>query len=442
MHPIRSILGLSEIARLGLANLRLHFLRSVLTALGIILGVAAVITMVSIGEGSKQAALDQIERLGARNIVIRSVKPPEPASRQGNQRGWSVSYGITRADLAVLLDQFEDADNIVPLKAVGAEVIKNEVKQTSQAFGTTPEFLDVANLTVDRGRFVSQQDVDDRVGVAVLGSQVARDLFPYSDPLGDTLRIDHQVFQIVGVMEPVGLSGGAGAALVGRDLNNDVYLPITTARDRFNDLIVRRASGAFSADNVEISEVYYEAPSRSRVLLDAERLERLMAARHKNLTDIDLVVPYELLETAEREALQSNILLGSIAGISLLVGGIGIMNIMLASVTERTREIGIRRALGATRDHIVWQFVMETGVISALGGVIGVGLGIGLTFAIDWAGPAIMEYFRTDAEITTALRLWSIVLSFAVATLTGVVFGLYPAVVAARQDPIVALRHD
>ena len=442
MNPFRSILGLSEIARLGLKNLRLHFLRSVLTALGIILGVAAVITMVSIGEGSKQAALDQIERLGARNIVIRSVRPPEAQNQGGGQRSWQVNYGLSRADLRVIEGQFTDAADIVPLKSIGAEILKNEVKQTSQAFGTTPDYLTVAKLTVARGRFISQQDVDDRVGVAVLGSEVAKDLFPYSDPLGDTFRVDHQVFRVIGIMAPVGLSGGAGAALVGRDLNNDVYVPVTTARDRFNDLIVRRSSGSFSAENVEVSEIYYEAPSRERVLVDAARLERLMAARHPGMKDIDLIVPYELLETAEREALQSNILLGSIAGISLLVGGIGIMNIMLASVTERTREIGIRRALGATRDHIIWQFVMETGVISALGGLIGVGLGIALTFGIDWAGPAIMEYFKTDAQITTQLRMWSIVLSFAVATMTGVVFGLYPAVVAARQDPIVALRHD
>ena len=443
MNPLRSFVGLSEIARLGLQNLRRHFLRSVLTALGIILGVAAVITMVSIGEGSKRAALDQIERLGARNIVIRSVRPPEAAQNQGgNQRSWQVSYGLTRNDLRTLRGQFRDADNVVPLKSIGAEVLKNQFKQVSQAFGTTPEFQDVANLTVARGRFLGERDVEDRIGVAVLGSQVAHDLFPFSDPINDTVRIDHQVFRVIGVMAPVGLSGGAGAALVGRDLNNDVYVPVTTARDRFNDLIVRRASGAFSAENVEISEIYYEAPVRERVLPDAARLERLLEARHPDMKDIDLIVPYELLEAAEREALQSKILLGSIAGISLLVGGIGIMNIMLASVTERTREIGIRRALGATRDHIIWQFVMETGVISALGGMIGVGLGIALTFAIDWAGPTIMEYFRTDAQITAELRLWSIVLSFAVATMTGVVFGLYPAIVAARQDPIVALRHD
>ena len=432
---------LLEIVRLGLQNLRLHVLRSVLTALGIILGVAAVITMVSIGEGSKRAALDQIERLGARNIIVRSVKPPESNQPSQGQRGWQVSYGLKRATLAAIEEQFPDAAEIVPLKAVGNEVLRRETKQTSQAFGTTPAFLEVANLRVGRGRFLSEQDVARRVAVAVLGSEVAKDLFPFEDPMAGTVRIDDQVFTVIGIMEPVGLSGGSGAALVGRDLNNDVYIPVTTARDRFNDLIVRRASGSSSAESVEISEVYYESSTRERVLVDASRLKRLLESRHPGLRDIDVIIPYELLESARRTALQSNILLGSIAGISLLVGGIGIMNIMLASVTERTREIGIRRALGATRDHIVYQFVVETGVLSAVGGLIGVALGVGLTFGIAALSPFIREFLGGE-EIRTALTAWSILLSFSVATLTGLIFGIYPALVAARQDPIVALRHD
>jgi putative ABC transport system permease protein len=433
---------LFETIRLGLSNLRVHLLRSVLTALGIILGVAAVITMVSIGEGAKQAALDQIERLGARNIILRSVRPAQSTEQTGgNRRGVQISYGLTRADFDLIREQFPDAASIVPLKSIGAEVLKDERKLTSQAFGTISEFLEVSGSRVARGRFLSEQDVDARVGLAVLGSQVAADLFPTSDPINQSLRIDHQVFQIIGVMAPVGLSGGAGAALVGRDLNNDVYIPVTTARDRFNDLVVRRASGSFSAENIEISEIYFEAPTRPRVVVDAQRIERLLELRHPEMTDIDIVVPYELLETADRQALQSNILLGSIAGISMLVGGIGIMNIMLASVQERTREIGIRRALGATRDDIVRQFIIETGVISMLGGVLGVGLGVGLTIGIKAAAPWIASQIGTEA-IHSQLTGWSIGVSFIVATAIGLAFGIYPALVAARQDPIVALRHD
>ncbi|MEO1128138.1 MAG: ABC transporter permease [Planctomycetota bacterium] len=434
---------LFEILRLGLQNLRLHVLRSVLTALGIILGVAAVITMVSIGEGSKQAALDQIERLGARNIILRSSRPAQTDNPQsGNRRSWTVSYGLERSTLQAIREQFADAPTIVPLKSVGSEVLRAEARQVSQAFGTTPEFLRVAGLNVARGRFLTDEDIDQRMAVAVLGSETARALFPLDDPMGQTLRIDQQVFVIIGIMQPVGLAGGAGSALVGRDLNKDVYIPVTTARDRFNDLVVRRSSGSFTAEEIEISEIYYEAPTRGRVMADAARLERLLTVLHPGLRDVEIVVPVELLEAAERTALQTNILLGAIAGISLLVGGIGIMNIMLASVTERTREIGIRRALGATRDHIVWQFVVETGVLSALGGIIGVALGIGMTFLIGWGAPKIADFLRSDAEISTALTSWSIVLSFGVATLTGLIFGIYPAIVAARQDPIVALRHD
>ncbi len=432
---------LFEIIRLGLTNLRLHFLRSVLTALGIILGVAAVITMVSIGEGTKQLALEQIERLGARNIIIRSVKPPE-ARQSGESRGFQVSYGLVRETYAHIKDAFPDAESIVALKAVGSEVIRNDVKRTSQAFGTVPGYREAINLKVDRGRYLTEQDIEERTPVAVIGYEVARDYFPLEDPLGKTFRIDQQSFKVVGVLRQIGLAGGAGAALVGRDLNYDVHIPITCARERFGDVVQRRTSGSFSAEKVELSEIVYQAPSRDRVLLDAALLERIVESHHPGMSDVDMLVPYELLESAKQEALQSNILLGAIAGISLLVGGIGIMNIMLASVTERTREIGIRRALGATKAHIVWQFVVETGVISALGGVVGVGLGIGLALGVNAFADDLAKWAGADTTIRTSLTSWSIFLSFGIATITGLVFGIYPALVAARQDPIVALRHD
>ena len=439
---------LLETMKLGLNNLRLHMLRSVLTAMGIIFGVTAVITMVSIGEGSKRQALDQLESLGARNIIVRSQKPPDAADTGGRQRSWANRYGITRDDLRAIEANFPDMDGIVPLKSVGSQILRNELRMTSQAFGTTPQLQQVANLRVSRGRYLTEADLVGREMVGVIGSEVAAKLFPFDDPLGATLRIDDRVVTIVGVLTPVGLSGGAGTALVGRDLNLDLHIPITTAENVFGDLVVRRESGSFQANEVQIEEVYLVSSSRERVLYDAERVRRLMSTRHPRLTDITLVVPYELLESARKSAMTWNLVLGFIASISLLVGGIGIMNIMLAAVTERTREIGIRRALGATRKHIVWQFLVETGVLSAIGGLIGIGLGVGLSLAVQWtvprlhALPAVGTWFETDATLPTQLTAWSIFLSFGVAAATGLIFGIYPAIVAAKQDPIVALRHD
>ncbi len=439
---------LLETIRLGLANLRLQMLRSILTALGIIFGVSAVITMVAIGEGSTAEALAQIERLGARNIIIRSQQPAETTQQGVQQQSMMLKYGLTREDLRIIEESFPDASAVVPLKEVGSQVLRGPISATSQAFGTTPEFLRVARLTVARGRYINQTDMRDEALVAVIGPAMADALFPLEDPLGKTFRIDAYVLQVVGVLAPVGLSGGAGAALVGRDLNLDIHLPITTARAVMGDTVVRRASGSFSMTEVEVHEIYLEAPTRDRVVPDAQLVRRLLETRHPRMEDVSMIVPYELLESARQRAMTGQWISGAIAGISLLVGGIGIMNIMLANVTERTREIGIRRALGATRKHIVAQFLVETSVLSAIGGLIGVALGVGLSLSIGWlvprlhSLPVIGASVPADASLPTVLSLWSIVVAFMVAAATGLVFGLYPARKAARQDPIVALRHD
>jgi len=439
-----------EIIHLGLRNLRLHLLRSVLTALGIILGVTAVITMVSIGEGSKREALDQIERLGARNIIVRSQKPAETQTAGGGkQRSFVSKYGLTREDLAVINANFEPSGCIVaPLKTVGSQVLRMDRRRISQAFGVTPALADLAGLRVARGRYITDADLEDDAMVAVIGAEIARTLFPFDDPLGSTFRIDDKALRVVGVLAPVGLSGGAGGALVGRDLNLDVHIPFTTARNVFGDLVIRGSTGSRDITEVQIHEIYIESPSRNRVRTDAARLKRLIETRHPKMEDITVIVPYELLENARKSAMTWNLVLGAVAGISLLVGGIGIMNIMLASVTERTREIGIRRAIGATRTHIISQFLVETGVLSVIGGLIGVALGVGLSLAVEWIVPIlprvpiIGSLFDSALDLPTAVTGWSIALSFSIATLTGLVFGIYPAIVAARQDPIVALRHD
>ncbi|MCH7962159.1 MAG: ABC transporter permease [Planctomycetes bacterium] len=425
---------LFETIKLGVQNLRLHLLRSILTTSGIVFGIAAVIVMVSIGEGSTRQALLMIESLGATNIIVRSQKPPQSGQQQGGQQsGFVQQFGITRADLAVIREHFrEGVEAIVPVKAVGNQLLKDDRVQTSQAFGTIPQLRDVANLRVARGRYLSQEDLDRRALVAVIGSEVARILFPFDDPLGDTIRIDEAALTVVGVLEPVGLSGGAGALLIGRDLNLDVHIPLTTAEAKFGDVVIRRQSGSTDAQEVQVSEVYVKVADREQVLIDAARLRRLMDVRHPGLTDIELIVPFELLQAAKNRARTGRVVSAAIAGVSLLVGGIGIMNIMLASVTERTREIGIRRALGATRKHIIWQFLIETSVLSSIGGVIGVGLGIGVSVAME----------KGIADLPTVITGWSIVVALVVATLTGLIAGMYPARKAAMQDPIVALRHD
>jgi len=437
-----------EIVRLGFQNLWLHKLRSILTSLGIILGVAAVIIMVSIGEGNKQAILRQIQQLGATNIILRSSKPAEAANFGSQSRSMVVKYGLTRRDFRRVLANIEDAKAIVPLKGVGSEVSYGAQRTISQTFGTTPELIDVTSLRVASGRYLTDQDLREKAKVAVIGSGVADKLFRLSDPLGDQLRIDDQVFNIVGVLQPVGLAGGKGAALVGRDLNHDVHIPLTTAESSFGDIVIRRQSGSFSGEEVELSEIFIQAPSTEAVVNMAERIERVVEFEDEQKSDVDLIVPWELLENEKRNRLVWDIVLISVAAISLLVGGIGIMNIMLASVTERTREIGIRRALGATRRHITMQFLVETGSLSAVGGLIGIAVGVGLSVLLEVALPAVLDldiirrYFEAEVQLETQVTTWSIITSFIVASSIGLIFGIYPAMVASRKDPIVALRHD
>ena len=440
---------LLEILRLGLKNLRLHLLRSVLTSLGIILGVAAVIVMVSIGEGNKQAALREIEALGATNVIVRSSKPPEASTFGGEERSFVAAYGITRQDLRRIEHNVSDATYIVPLKAAGAEISFQAHRMVSQVFGTTPQLQRVANLRLEpRGRYLTAEDLRNTTPVAVIGSEVAQKFFRMRDPLGATFRIDQQPFRVIGVMRPIGLAGGASSPLVGRDWNKDVHIPLSTATSQFGDIVVRRQSGSFSGEEVELAEIYVTANSTDAVLQTAERVKRLITVGHPEFSDVQLIVPWELLENVKKTQLVWNIVLIAIAAISLVVGGIGIMNIMLASVTERIREIGIRRALGATRRHIVAQFMVETGTLTAVGGVLGILVGVGVSVGLDRLVPWILNlsmvrrYFETTVSLETQITTWSIVVSFVVAALVGLVFGIYPAVLASRQDPIVALRHD
>jgi putative ABC transport system permease protein len=437
-----------ETILLGLKSLRLHALRSVLTSLGIVLGVASVIIMVSIGEGNKQSALRAIQSLGATNVIVRSQRPPESQQVGSQRRSFVAKFGMVSADMR-RLEQFVDAIAIIPLKSVGSEVSVGASRITSQTFGTIPALQEVANLRIKSGgRYLVEEDLRRRAPVAIIGSEIEKLFFPLTDPHGMKLKIDSRVFTIVGVLEPIGLAGGAGSALVGRDLNKDVHIPMTTAKLEFGDVVMRRQSGSFSGEEVEISEIYLTAHSTDDVIPMAEHIRNVMKVDHPLLRDVEIIVPWELLENVRRTTATTNILLTAIAAISLLVGGIGIMNIMLASVVERTREIGIRRAVGASRSDIAIQFLIETGSLSAAGGLLGIGLGVGISIGLETWLPWILGLpgLRGIADVSVGLETqitgWSIVVSFLVAAGIGLVFGIYPAIIASKQDPIVALRHD
>ena len=426
---------LLETLRLGLANLFLHKLRSLLTALGIICGVFAVILMVAIGEGNKQAALARIRQLGANNIILRSVKPPESNS-VGESRQRLIAYGLKRIDLRRIQALLPRLDAAAPLKEVGAIVQRDSLRSTAAVYGVVPNLIDITSLRLQRGRYLNQADLDARSHVVVLGAEVADRLFPLADPLGGVVQVGDRPHKVVGVLRPVGLAGGAGSALVGRDLNFDLHIPLTSAEAEWGDMVVKRSSGSFDGRIVELSEVYLRVRDGDDVLETGRQVRDILALEHPDLSDVEVIIPLELLEQEKSTRLMQNALLISIACISLLVGGIGIMNIMLASVTERTREIGIRRAVGATRAHILLQFLIETTTLSGLGGLIGVALGLG--------GAALVGliHHRIEGIEQPQVTLWSIAVSFAVATSVGIVFGLYPARQAALQDPIHALRHD
>lgn len=429
---------LIETLILGLVNLSLHKSRSLLTALGIIFGVAAVITMVAIGEGNKQKALADISELGARNVIVRSVKPASDSNAGGSSsRQVLVNYGIRRKDIRRIKETIHGIERIVSLKRVGTRVTLGKYKVAAEVFGTTSELAEVTKLRLARGRYLTDADqIMVTNNVAVLGDAVASRLFPLHDPIGKIIHIDRQPFTVVGILRPVGLAAGAGTALVGRDLNFDIHIPMSAAMARFGDTRVNRGNGSFEATSVELSEVYIEIKNEKSVPVVAEQIRHLLDLSHKTKGDVTTIVPLELLIQAERTQKMFNVLMVAISSVSLLVGGIGIMNIMLATVTERTREIGIRRALGATRIHIAYQFLVETTVLSCIGGIVGIALGLAAIAALVYAN----HYF--PALEKPRLVPVSIAVSFVVATTVGVVFGLYPAVQASRQDPIVALRHD
>ncbi len=429
-----------DTVKVRVKKILLHKLRSLLTLLGVILGVGSVIAMLAVGEGSKKEALERIRSLGADNVIIRSVKPnfeeeERPQQRSGDDDEAPVSvlqYGLKHTDLERLRATLPTISRAVPVALATTNVSRQRFRMpTARVLGTTPEFLEIKRLGVERGRFISGVDINNAWNVAVLAAGSANQLFQFEDPLGQHILIANDVYRVVGVLEPQNSGNNTPGAVGQQDLNNDIYVPISCVQRRLGEMHAVRASGGRSFEQTELSEITLTVREERYVSQTAEMARQLLQRSHPEAKDFSIQVPLELLAQAMEEKRMWNMVLGSIAGISLLVGGIGIMNIMLASVTERTKEIGIRRALGATKRAISVQFLVETVLLSSTGGVLGVMLGVSIPIVVS---------FLTDLD--TVISLWSVVLSFAISVGVGIVFGWYPAQRAASLNPIVALRHE
>jgi putative ABC transport system permease protein len=411
---------------LGIKSLMLHKLRSFLTMLGIVFGVSSVIAMLSIGEGASKEALDQIRKLGSSNILVSSIKPVEDEATTTAHSHMSI-YGLLYDDELRIQETFAAVERVAPVKLLRKEGRLYERALELRVVGTTPSWFGLVQRSFIAGREILPRDMEGHAKIVVLTEYGARRLLATEQAIGEQLRIGGEYFEVVGIVKSESDQGGD---IQTPDQEVDAYIPLNVARSSFGDMVIRVTSGGREMSRVELHQLIVQVRSNEEVEATAEGIRKMLARFHKKL-DYKVDVPLALLRQAEATKRNFNIVLGSIAGISLLVGGIGIMNIMLASVTERTREIGVRRAIGAKRRQIISQFLIETVVLSTLGGFIGIGIGV----SIPW----LVTRF---SGMPTIVAGYSLVLSVGISMAVGIVFGLYPAVRAANLDPIEALRHE
>jgi putative ABC transport system permease protein len=432
--------------QIGIKSLLLHPLRSALTVLGIFIGVAAVIWLLAIGEGISRKAQEQIEGLGANNIILRSIKPPSEVTERS--RGLT-PYGLTRDDFARLTATIPTVTRAMPIRELRRRFGYKGRMVDGRLVGSTPDYAEVTRLEVDRGRFLTAADGREKKNFCVLAAGTAEKLFPFEDPIGEAIHVEEQYYVVVGVLKARMPTAGIGGSLAAQDFSSDVYIPIETLRTRIGDLVVTRRSGSFEGEMVQLSQITLRVDKVENVMETSELVKQTLAQSHR-IDDFGVTVPLELLEQARTTRLMFIIFMGLIAAISLVVGGIGIMNIMLATVTERTREIGIRRALGAKRRDIIRQFLVETVSLSTVGGLTGVLGGLlcqpvtkFVQARVEAAFPKVMSQLPDVIKaVEPVIVPFSIPLAFIIAVTIGVIFGLYPARRAAAMDPIEALRHE
>ncbi|PHN01182.1 ABC transporter permease [Flavilitoribacter nigricans] len=436
---------------LAIEGINANKLRSFLTALGIIFGVAAVISMLAIGSGAKQAILDQMKLIGTNNIVISAsqniISDDEDAedaedSEDNNEDGKRpFSPGLTLEDAKALTRVLPTIEKVSPEIVLSTNIIQDAKLVKGRVIGINNDFFELNRLALERGQFFHDVHLTKGQSVCIIGKNIQARFFSEDNPIGKSIKCGNTWLRIIGVLERRAASKESMENLGIRDVNSDVYVPVTTALLRFKNRAkitaqdISRGRGRSGNNNQEnyhqLDRVVVRVNDSKAMQASAEVIARVLKRRHLDLVDFEIEVPELLLEQEQKTQDTFNLVLAVIAGISLLVGGIGIMNIMLASVLERIKEIGVRRSLGATQNDIILQFLFEAVFISLIGGLIGVLLGV-----------TAAELIARSADIPTVVSGWSILLSFGVAATIGLVFGLFPAQKAAKQDPIKALRTD
>ena len=409
----------SENIRLAITALFDHKIRSFLTMLGIIFGVASVIAMLSIGEGAKREAIAKYQDLGVNNIIIREKKLSESELEEVRAK---FSQGLSLKDANAIREIVPGIAKIASQAEIDTEVRYTDKTVKSTVLGVTSNYLEMMNYRIRHGDLINDHHFNMKLKVCVLGSGVAATLFGHEDPIGNMVKVEDQWLEVIGVLESKTLFTETVGELAARDLNTDVYVPLSMFINRFN-----RENPLTS----EIQQITAQVDNSNRLIEASKLIDEILKRHHFNNNDYNIVIPFELLKQEEKERRIYNFLLGAIAAISLIVGGIGIMNIMLATVMERTREIGTRRAIGARKSDIMSQFVTEAVAISIVGGLIGVFFGVSLSLSVS-----------LFTEITTYIRLYSVLIAFTFSVIVGISFGYLPAKNAANLNPVESMRHE
>ncbi len=432
-------------------------LRSLLTALGIIFGVAAVIAMLAIGNGAQKEILDQIKLVGLNNIVIKPIieqKEEKIEEEVGKKEKKKFSPGLTLRDVHNIVQTLPEISMISPEIILETFIIRNGLRRSAKLVGVQPEYFKMYNFEVEDGQAFSGDQLISGTSVCIIGHAIKTKFFPTEDPIGKSIKVGPHWLTIIGVLKERLVSESSISKLGIRDFNMDVYIPLQSllVRYRNRELITAEAlrKAAMASRGMWVSGGQQEDPQAEekknyhqldrlvvqvseteKLRSTAEILSRILSRRHYDMVDFEIEIPELLLKQQQRTNDIFNYVLGAIAGISLLVGGIGIMNIMLASVLERIKEIGLRLAIGAQKTDVVQQFLFEAVMISVSGGIIGVVLGVSMAITISKL-----------ADIPTVISAASIILAFGVAATVGLIFGIAPARKAASQDPIASLRYE